>query len=89
MPELPDLETYVEALKECVRGEPVLSVKLGFSTLEFEMEATGLSSARRDAEPELFAFIERYYNARRLHSTNGYRSSNRAEADSRCQALAA
>jgi transposase InsO family protein len=60
-----------------------------FSTMEFEMEpSAGLRSAQ-DAEPELFDFIEGYYNARRLHSTNGYRSPNRAEADWRFLALAA
>jgi transposase InsO family protein len=60
-----------------------------FSTLEFEMEpSAGLRSAQ-DAEPELFNFIEGYYNARRLHSTNGYRSPNRTETDWRLEALAA
>ena len=34
-----------------------------------------------DADPALFTFIEGYYNARRFHSTNDYRSLNQTEAD--------
>ena len=60
-----------------------------FSTMEFEMEPSAALRSAQDAEPELFDFIEGYYNARRLHSTNGYRSPNRAEADWRFLALAA
>ena len=60
-----------------------------FSTLEFEGPATGTWRTVQDASPELFAFIESHYNARRLHSTNGYRSPNETESDWRSQALAA
>jgi transposase InsO family protein len=58
-----------------------------FSTLEFEMVPGAAWPA--DAEPELFTFIEGYYNARRLHSRNDYRSPNEAETDWRLRALAA
>ena len=60
-----------------------------FSTLEFEMAAGVAWRAAADAEPELHEFIESYYNARRLHSRNEYRSPNEAEADWRRQPLAA
>jgi putative transposase len=60
-----------------------------FSTLEFEM-ATGVAwRLAADAEPELFSFIEGYYNATRLHSRNGYRCPNETEADWRLRSLAA
>ena len=42
-----------------------------------------------DAEPEIFRFIEGYYNQTRLRSHNGYRSPNEAEADLCNGALAA
>jgi transposase InsO family protein len=60
-----------------------------FSTLEFEM-APGIAwRTASDAEPELRQFIEAYYNARRLHSRNEYRSPNEAEVDWRRGRLAA
>jgi len=37
-----------------------------------------------DAEPELFTFIEGYYNARRLHSRNDYRSPNETKPTGAC-----
>jgi hypothetical protein len=42
-----------------------------------------------DGEPELFTFIERYYNQTRLRSHNRYKTPNEAEADLRDGALAA
>ena len=60
-----------------------------FSTLEFEGPRTGTWRTVADAHPELFTFIESYYNARRLHSHNGYRPPNEVEADWRRQPLAA
>jgi putative transposase len=42
-----------------------------------------------DGEPEIFTFIERYYNQTRLHSHNGYKSPNETEANLRFGALAA
>jgi putative transposase len=60
-----------------------------FSTLEFEGPSTTTWRTAQDAGPEVFAFIESYYNARRLHSRNGYRSPNETESDWRSQALAA
>jgi hypothetical protein len=46
-------------------------------------------SSAIDAEPELFSFIEGYYNPQTLHSRNGYRCPNGAEADWRLRSLAA
>ncbi len=60
-----------------------------FSTLEFEGPAAATWRSANDGEPELFAFIEAYYNGRRLHSYNDYRSPNEAEADWRGEAFAA
>jgi putative transposase len=60
-----------------------------FSTLEFEGPSTATWRTTQDAAPELFAFVESYYNARRLHSKNGYRSPNETESDWRLEALAA
>ncbi len=60
-----------------------------FSTLEFEGPRTATWRTAQDAAPELFTFIESYYNARRLHSRNGYRSPNETESDWRSLALAA
>jgi len=60
-----------------------------FSTLEFEGPMTSTWRYLTDAEPEIFMFIEDYYNQTRLHSYNGYRSPNEAEADLRNGVLAA
>ena len=60
-----------------------------FSTLEFEGPSTATWRTVQDARPELYTFLESYYNAKRLHSTNNYRSPNEAEADWRSAALAA
>lgn len=60
-----------------------------FSTLEFEGPATNTWRTVGDAEPEMFRFIEGYYNATRLHSRNNYRTPNETEADQRRVALAA
>jgi putative transposase len=60
-----------------------------FSTLEFEMKPGAALRTATDAEPELFSFIETYYNSERLHSRNGYRSPNEVEADWRAGSLAA
>jgi len=60
-----------------------------FSTLEFEGPMTSTWRHLADAEPEIFRFIEGYYNQTRLHSHNRYRSPNEAEADRRNGALAA
>ncbi len=60
-----------------------------FSTLEFEGPRTATWRTTGDATPEMFTFIESYYNARRLHSRNGYRSPNEAESAWRSEALAA
>jgi transposase InsO family protein len=67
----------------------LLGEHLPFSTLEFEGPRTMSWRTVEDAAPELFTFIESYYNARRLHSRNGYRSPNETESDWRSQALAA
>jgi putative transposase len=60
-----------------------------FSTLEFEGPSSATWRYVSDAEPELFTFIERYYNHTRLHSYNDYRTPNETEADLRNGALAA
>jgi transposase InsO family protein len=60
-----------------------------FSTLEFEGPSTTSWRFVTDAEPELFTFIESYYNQTRLHSFNDYRTPNEAEADLRNGAQAA
>jgi len=60
-----------------------------FSTLEFEGPSTSTWRTVQDAAPDLFAFIESYYNARRLHSHNGYRSPNDTESAWCTEALAA
>jgi putative transposase len=60
-----------------------------FSTLEFEGPSTSTWRAADEAEPELYTFIEAYYNSTRLHSYNEYRSPNEAEADWRGRELAA
>ena len=60
-----------------------------FSTLEFEGPSTATWRTAADAEHELFAFIEPYYNARRLHSHNDYRSPNETDADWRGHRVAA
>lgn len=46
-----------------------------FSTLEFEMVPGAAWRWAADAAPELFAFIESYYNARRLHSSSTVRDA--------------
>jgi len=60
-----------------------------FSTLEFEGPSTATWRTAEDARPELFSFVESYYNGKRLHSTNNYRSPNETEAEWRSGALAA
>jgi putative transposase len=60
-----------------------------FSTLEFEGPDTATWRYVSDAEPEMFTFIESYYNQSRLHSHNRYRTPNEVEADLRDGALAA
>jgi putative transposase len=60
-----------------------------FSTLEFEGPNTSTWRYVCDGEPEIFTFIESYYNQTRLHSYNRYRTPNEVEADLRNGALAA
>jgi transposase InsO family protein len=60
-----------------------------FSTLEFEGPRGAAWKTVEDAKPPLGDFIEGYYNAKRLHSTNDYRSPNEAEAAWRIRAPAA
>ena len=60
-----------------------------FSTLEFEMEPGQGWRFADDARLELSNFIDGYYNQRRLHSSNGYRSPNTTESDWRSEAEAA
>lgn len=60
-----------------------------FSTLEFEGPSTTTWRYVSDGEPEMFTFIERYYNQVRIHSYNRYKTPNETEADLRDGALAA
>jgi len=60
-----------------------------FSTLQFEGPSTATWRTAEDAGPELFAFIESYYNAMRLHSTIGHQSPSEVEAGWRSRAFAA
>ncbi len=60
-----------------------------FSTLEFEMEPGQAWRFADDARLELSNFIDGYYNLKRLHSSNGYRSPNNTESDWRSEARAA
>jgi hypothetical protein len=60
-----------------------------FSTLEFEGPSTSTWRYVTDGEPEMFAFIERYYNETRLHSHNRCKTPNETEADLRNGPLAA
>jgi len=50
--------------------------RASFSTLEFEGPDTATWRYVSDAEPEMFTFIESYYNQTRLHSYNHYRTPN-------------
>lgn len=59
------------------------------STLEFEGPVTAIWRGVSDAAPELFTFIESYYNQTRLHSHNDYRTPNETEANLRNRARAA
>jgi transposase InsO family protein len=45
-----------------------------FSTLKAELEGYGHYETRRQAEAELFEYIELFYNRQRQHSSLGYRS---------------
>jgi putative transposase len=45
-----------------------------FSTLKAELESYGHYRTRQQASSELFAYIERFYNGQRLHSSLGYLS---------------
>ena len=60
-----------------------------FSTLEFEGPETSTWRYVADGEPELFRFIEGYYNQKRIHSHNNYKTPNEAEFDLRNGARAA
>lgn len=45
-----------------------------FSTLKAELEGYGDYATRRQAQTEIFEYIEVFYNRQRLHSSLGYRS---------------
>ena len=52
-----------------------------FSTLEFEGPDTSTWRYVNDGEPELFRFIEGYYNQKRIHSHNNYKTPNEVESE--------
>jgi transposase InsO family protein len=45
-----------------------------FSTLKAELKGYGHYETRRQAQTELFEYLEVFYNRQRLHSSLGYRS---------------
>jgi putative transposase len=50
-----------------------------FHTLKVELVHQGRFASREEAKRELFAYLEGYYNRRRLHSALGYRTPEQAE----------
>ena len=50
-----------------------------FHTLKVELVHQRRWATREDAKRDLFAYIEGYYNRRRIHSTLGYRTPEQAE----------
>lgn len=50
-----------------------------FHTLKVEPAHQRQWATREDARRDLFAYIEGYYNRRRIHSALGYRTSEQAE----------
>ena len=45
-----------------------------FSSLKTERTARKISRTREEAKADVFDYIERIYNAKRRHSTIGYRT---------------
>ena len=60
----------------CYNNAPMESF---FHTLKVELAHQPRWSTREDAKRELFAYIEGYYNRRRIHSALGYRTPEQAE----------
>jgi putative transposase len=50
-----------------------------FHTLKIELAHQRQWPTREDARRDLFAYIEGYYNRRRIHSALGYRTPEQAE----------
>ena len=50
-----------------------------FATLKAEI-GTKIWATRADARADVFLYIEAYYNQRRLHSTNNYRTPQQMRA---------
>jgi len=50
-------------------------------TLKAEMLRDGCFASQQDAAHELFAFIDGYYNTRRLHSSLSYKSPSLFESE--------
>ena len=50
-----------------------------FHTLKVELVHPRRWATREQARPDLFAYIEGYYNRRRIHSALGYRTPEQAE----------
>ena len=50
-----------------------------FHTLKVELVHQRRWATREDARRDLFAYIEGYYNRRRIHSALGYRTPEQAE----------
>ena len=60
-----------------------------FASLECELLDRTTFETHAGGRMAVFSYIERWYNARRLHSRNDYRSPNGTESDWRSEVLAA
>ena len=56
--------------------------RLFFSSLKTERTARKIYRTREDAKTDVFDYIERFYNAKRRHSTIGYMSPMEFERQS-------
>lgn len=54
-----------------------------FKTLKHELRKR-MFATRAEAELEIFQYIEMYYNTKRLHSTNNYRTPNQVYNEYKC-----
>ena len=55
------------------------AMEIFFSSLQTERTARKTYRTRGQARADVFDYIERFYNARRRHSTSGYRSPMECE----------
>ena len=57
----------------------ILSLTKDFHTLKVELVHPKRWATREQARRDLFAYIEGYYNRRRIHSALGYRTPEQTE----------